>query len=54
MQTLIETMRDYLGAPSFYVDGVLDIGLCVEYLIASLLLIFTISSVFKFVRLLLK
>lgn len=54
MQTLTESLRSVLGDPSFFVDGVIDYGLLIEYLLAGILFIFVVSSIFKFLRGLLK
>lgn len=55
MQTLIESLREILGTPDFYIEGsnyssTWDYGAMLEYTIAGCLLIVTVISVFKFIR----
>lgn len=55
MQTLIESLREILGTPDFYIEGsnyssTWDYGAMLEYTIAGCLLIVTVVSVFKFIR----
>lgn len=48
MTTIIEAMREVLGAPSpWVVDGVVHYELMFEYLASVLLLLIVVSSVFK-------
>lgn len=60
MQTLIETMRDILGTPEFYVklgnqtNYTWDYGAMLEYMGAVIILCVVIASVFKFLRCLVK
>lgn len=64
METLIETLRDILGTPVFW-DRMTtnnnqgytyqwDYGAMIEYAIAGILICVVVSSVFKFLRCLLK
>lgn len=56
MQSILESLREYLGVPDFY--RVLengrspnwDYGAMLEYAIGGILLIVVVSSVFKIVR----
>ena len=56
MQSILESLREYLGVPDFY--RVLesgrspswDYGAMLEYAIGGVLLIVVVSSVFKIVR----
>lgn len=55
MQTIIESLREILGTPDFYIEGsnyssTWDYGAMLEYTIAGCLLIVTVISVFKFIR----
>lgn len=48
MQSLIDSVREVIGSPNFYVDGVLDYGAVTEYFVCSIILLVVISSIFKF------
>ena len=56
MQTILESLREYLGVPDFYrvLDNgrspTWDYGAMLEYAIGGILLIVVVSSVFKIVR----
>lgn len=55
MQTLIQGLRQILGNPDFYIDNgnynsTWDYGAIIEYMIAGVLLIVVVISVFKFLR----
>lgn len=56
MQSILESIREYLGTPDFYhvlEDGrtaTWDYGAMLEYSICGILLIVVVSSVFKIVR----
>lgn len=55
MQTLINGLRQILGNPDFYIDNgnynsTWDYGAMLEYMIAGVLLIVVVISVFKFLR----
>lgn len=56
MQSILESIREYLGTPDFYhvlEDGrtaTWDYGAMLEYAICGILLIVVVSSVFKIVR----
>lgn len=55
MQTLIQGLRQILGNPDFYIDNgnynsTWDYGAMIEYMIAGVLLIVVVISVFKFLR----
>ena len=56
--TLINAIRQIIGQPDFYhVIGdktTWDYGAMIEYFVASLILLVCVSSVFRFLRLLLK
>lgn len=59
MQTLIETMREILGTPIFYIENsgyssTWDYGAMLEYMGAVIILCVVIASVFKFLRCLVK
>lgn len=59
MQTLIETLRDILGTPDFYIESsgyssTWDYGAMLEYMGAVIILCVVIASVFKFLRCLVK
>lgn len=59
MQTLIETLRDILGTPDFYIEtgnysSTWDYGAMIEYMGAVIILCVVIASVFKFLRCLVK
>lgn len=55
----MDKMRDILGTPDFYIEGSgysssWDYGAMLEYTIAGILLCVVVSSVFKFLRALVK
>lgn len=60
METLIETLRDIIGTPNFYVrlggstNYSWDYGAMIEYMFAGVLVCIVVGSVFKFLRCLLK
>lgn len=60
METLIETLRDIIGTPEFYVklggstNYTWDYGAMLEYCLAGILVCVVVSSVFKFLRCLLR
>lgn len=59
MTTLIDSLRDIIGIPDFYIEGsnyssTWDYGAMLEYMIAGILVCVVVSSVFKFLRCLLK
>lgn len=47
METLINSLRTVIGTPSFYTDGVLNLGAVAEYMIAGLIVLVVVSSVFR-------
>lgn len=48
MQSIIESIREVLGVPQFYMDsGVLDYGAVTEYFVGALILCIVIGSIFK-------
>lgn len=48
MTSIIESMRAVIGTPDFILgEGVVDFGAMIEYIIAALLLVVVVSSVFK-------
>lgn len=63
METLIDTLREIIGTPTFwrefetnnsYNSWQWDYGAMLEYMIAGILVCVVVSSVFKFLRCLLK
>lgn len=56
MQSILESIRDFLGIPDFYhvlEDGrsaTWDYGAMLEYAVCGILLIVVVSNVFKLVR----
>lgn len=49
MNTLIEGIRQIIGIPSVYVDGVLDYGLLAEYIACAAILYCVVRSIFGIV-----
>ncbi len=60
MQSIIETLRQILGVPDFYVklgsqtNYTWDYGAMIEYFVGALILMIVVSSVFRFLMLLVK
>ena len=59
MKSLIEVLREVIGTPDFYItsgsySGSWDYGAMIEYLVGALILMIVISSVFRFLMLLVK
>lgn len=59
MNTIISQLRDIIGVPDFYIDNgnynsTWDYGAMLEYMIAGVIVCIVISSVFKFIRMLLQ
>lgn len=59
MQTVLNALRSVLGTADFYIEngnysGTWDYGAMIEYIVASLLLLIVVSSVFKFIFKLIK
>lgn len=56
MQSILESIRDFLGIPDFYhvlEDGrsaTWDYGAMLEYAICGILLIVVVSNIFKLIR----
>lgn len=55
MQTLIESLRDIIGTPDFYIEGSnysssWDYGAMLEYAFCGILVCVVVISVFKLVR----
>ncbi len=53
MQTIIDAMREFIGSGDFYIEngnysGTWDYGAMIEYIIAGVILLVVVSSVFKF------
>lgn len=49
MKTVIESLREILGAPAFQLaDGTWDYAAMVEYFFAAVILCIVIASVFRF------
>ena len=54
MQTLLEALREVIGSADFYIEngnysGTWDYGAMIEYVLAGLILLVVVSSVFKFI-----
>lgn len=47
LDSVLDSLRDFLGAPSVYVNGELDYGLLLEYAFAGIILCIVVSCVFK-------
>lgn len=47
--SVIDGLRQVLGAPSVYVDGVIDYGLLAEYIVAAAILYCVVRSIFGIV-----
>lgn len=52
MQTLLESLREIIGTPDFYIEngnysGSWDYGAMVEYFVAALILCIVVASVFR-------
>lgn len=60
METVLNALRSVLGEPDFYrqltsnSNYTWDYGAMIEYLVGALLLLIVVSSVFKFLMLLVK
>lgn len=59
MNYLVEQLREILGVPDFYIESgnynsTWDYGAMLEYAFAGILLCIVVSSVFKFIRCLIK
>lgn len=59
MQSVLDALRQILGTADFYIEngnysGSWDYGAMIEYIVASLILMIVISSVFKFLMKLVK
>ena len=55
LQTIIQTLREILGTPDFYIEGsnyssTWDYGAMLEYAIAGMLVLIVVGSVFKIIR----
>ena len=56
MQSILESIRDFLGVPDFYTvlesgrSPTWDYGAMLEYAICGILLIVVVSNVFKLIR----
>lgn len=56
MQTVIDALRDIVGAPDFYTrlenqqNYTWDYGAMLEYAVASMVVLIVVGSVFKMVR----
>lgn len=53
MQTILESLRDILGVPDFYIQngnysGTWDYGAMIEYFVGAVILCIVITSVFRF------
>ena len=50
MKTVLESLRDILGAPEFLLpDGSWDYAAMIEYFVGAVVLCIVISSVFRFI-----
>lgn len=50
MKTVIESLREILGAPVFHLqDGAWDYSAMIEYFVGSVIVCIVISSVFRFI-----
>lgn len=47
METLINSLRSVIGTPQFYIEGVLNLGAATEYMLAGLVVLVVVSSVFR-------
>lgn len=59
MQTILNALRMVLGEPNFYLEGSgysgsWDYGAMIEYIVGALLLLIVVSSIFRFLMLLVK
>lgn len=55
MQTVIESLREIIGTPDFYIEGsnyssTWDYGAMIEYAGALILILVVVSSVFKIIK----
>lgn len=55
MQTLLESLREIIGTPDFYIDngnysGSWDYGAMLEYVVAALMLLICVSYTFRFIK----
>lgn len=55
MTTILQALRDIIGAADFYIEngnysGTWDYGAMIEYLLAGLVLLVVISNIFKFIH----
>lgn len=50
MPTVIDGLRQILGKPEFYVEGVLDYGAVFEYFVGAVILCLVVCSVFKLIK----
>lgn len=59
MDTLLNALRKIIGSADFYIEngnysGTWDYGAMIEYLVAAIILMICVSSVFRFVMKLVK
>lgn len=53
MNTLIEGLREIIGTPDFYLEGISgyngswDYGAMIEYMVCAMILMIVISSIFR-------
>lgn len=55
MQTVIQTLREIIGTPDFYIDNgnynsTWDYGAMLEYAIAGMLVLIVVGSVFRIIK----
>lgn len=48
MTTVIDGLREVLGAPQFYLNGALDYGAVFEYFVGATICCIVVVSIFKF------
>lgn len=49
MKTMIDSLREIIGTPNFYIDGSWDYGAMIEYFVCAVILCIVVSSVFRFI-----
>ncbi len=47
MDSILNSLRHVLGTPNFYIDGVFDSGLMLEYFFAGTILCIVVSAIFR-------
>ena len=59
MKSVLQALREIIGTADFYIEngnysGTWDYGAMIEYIVAALVLLVTISSIFRFIGKLIK